>query len=719
MFDNIKVVKRDGKKVDFDGTKIAIAIKKGFDSVQTEENPKYTENDVNKVFNLVISDILKLNVDKIKIEEIQDMIELRLKNTGYQDVYESFSEYRERRSQSRKIFFEEKQQHKFLKALEDLSLKTNNINGHVKNSLETMVDYGSTISKEFAKAYMVKKKISDEVESGEIYIHDLNFMPVGTTTSMQIDLEKLFSSGFNAKGIHIREPKDIMSYSALAVQVMTIDEKEQHGCQSIPNFDYYMAPGVLKTFKKQFKQTLDGMLEYSDFGIFAATNGIEREIEKIESISFDISIFDKYSRDSEQLKRMFRIAYKISLDITKNKVAQAMEAFVHNINVITSNGVKEKSYPTINLGTDISSEGRIVTYELLNAIDDGVDDSIKLKSPLVIFKIKEEINYKEKDINYDLYKKAIEIANRKGYPYFSFLDASFNKKYYIQGDKNTEIAYNATNMRVIDNVIDQDKEITPGRGNLSYTTINLPRIAIKNSNRINILNNESKEINKKISNEKQFENFFNELEDRMNMVKDELLDRFEIQGNKKAFELPFLIKEGIWIDGEKVKDEDKIRKVIKQGTLSIGFIGLEETLQALLGQNRVESKDAEKLGIQIVKFMRNKTDEFSNKYNLNFTLIGIDDDELCEKFITMDKAIYGKLEGITDKKAYTNAFYIAQNTKIAIEEKIKIEATYHTYTNGGHILKIKLNGKDRNSAKIENILKIMKENNVGYAKIIK
>ena len=264
MFENIKVVKRDGKKVDFDGTKIAIAIKKGFDSVNIGEQEKYTENDINKVYNLVIREILALNPEKIKIEEIQDMIEENLKKENYLDVYKSFSEYRERRAQSRKIFYDEKKQHKFLKALEDLTLKTSSREIDINTPLELMVDYGSTVSREFAKAYIVKKKIAEAQDIGDIHIHDLNFMPLGTTTSSQIDLSKLFDEGFDTKNVHIREPKNIMSYSALAVLAITLNQKEQHGCQAIPAFDYYMSRGVLYTFKKKFKQTIDDILSYTE-----------------------------------------------------------------------------------------------------------------------------------------------------------------------------------------------------------------------------------------------------------------------------------------------------------------------------------------------------------------------------------------------------------------------------------------------------------------------
>lgn len=691
MVENIKVIKRDGKKVDFDGTKIALAIKKGFDSINEESNKKYTENDVNKVYNLVINQIMALELDKIKIEEIQDMIEEKLRDENYLDVFKSFSEYRERRAQSRRIFLEEKKQHKFLKALEDLTLKTSSNENENNTPLELMVDYGSTVSREFAKAYIVKKKVAELQESGEIHIHDLNFMPLGTTTTSQINLLSLFDEGFKTKNICIREPQNIMSYSALAVIAITLNQKEQHGCQSIPAFDYYMAPGVLKTFKKQFQETINDILAYTDLDKFAAINGIEREIERLETIKFDIAIFDRYSRDSEQLKRVFRIAYESTLRKLEKTVVQAVEAFVHNINTIDSRGMKSKLYPSINIGTDISPEGRLITKKILDAID---YDST---SPVVIFKVKEGINFNTEDPNYDLYKKAIDISSRRLYPNFSFLDSTYNKKFYMTNNPDREVAYNTMNLRVMDNVIDDDRAIASKRGIISYTTINLPRIGIKNSN--NKLDN--------------YESFFNELEEKMDIVKDQLLDRFEKQGNKKVYEFPFLIGEGILLDGEKAKPEDKIRKVIKQSSMGIGFLGLEECLIALTGYTRTQNKQTKKLGLKIIDFMRNKVNEYSNKYNLNFVLIGVDDKKVSEEFMALDKAIYGKLEKVTDKEFYTESFYIPEGEKL--EEKIEIEAPYHELTNGGHIINLRL--EEKSPEAVETILKRLKEKNVGYASV--
>ena len=709
----MKVIKRDGKKVDFDGTKIAIAIKKGFDSINAdEEKNKYDETDVNKIYNLVIDEINKKNLEKISIEEIQDLIEEKLKEKNYTDVFESFSGYRERRAQARTLFYEEKKQHKFLKALEDLTLRKEFSNKIVLSPYEMMVDYGSTVSHEFAKAYNLKKKFTDLHDSGEIHIHDLNFMPLGTTTSSQINLLKIFDEGFNTRNLHIREPQDIMSYAALAVLVMNLNQKEQHGGQGIPAFDYYMAPGVVKTFKKQFKQTLYDIFIYTDLDKFVATNGIEREIEKIEHIDFDIEIFDKYSRDAIQVKRAFRVAYKIAMEKTSKVVSQAMEAFVHDTNVMNTNG-KEKIYPCINLGTDISMEGRMVTSKILDSIDFGIQNENKVLSPIVIFKVKEGINFNKEDKNYDLYKKAIEIATRRKYPEFSFLDADFNKKFYKPNEADSEIAYNSSCMRVMENIIDEDKQFASQRGVISYATINLARIGIKNSPVLKIeeFNGIIDTNTKKIYQEKIYEDFYNELEEKLNIIKDELLDRFEKQASQQAKEFPFFIGQGVWLDGDRAKDEDRIRKVIKHGSLGIGFVGLEECISALTGETRKDSKNAQKLGLNIVEFMANKTNEFCNKYNLNFRLIGIEDDDVIVKFITNDKAIYGTIKSVTDKEKYANSFHCNEKD---IKTKMDLEAPYHELTNGGHVFEMDCASVTENE--LEKLLQYAKEKNIGLVK---
>ncbi len=711
----LKVVKRNGKKVDFDGSKIAVAIKKGFDSlIREDEEPKYNEKDIQKVYQNVMKTIDKeyKDAEKIKIEEIQDLIEASLQKLKYEDVYKSFSEYRERRTASRQLFADEKKMHKFLKSLEGLGLKSaseedakrENANIDGNSAMGTMLQYGSTVSKEFAKAYLMKKKFADAHDNGDIHIHDMDFLAMGTTTCMQIDLNKLFKNGFSTGHGHLRSPKDIMSYGALAAIAIQSNQNDQHGGQSIPAFDFYMAPGVLKTFKKQFKQAVYELLDFSDFINFVNMDKVEKEIDKLESIELDINMFESFFKGSEEVRKVFTKAYENALAKTDRQTYQAMEAFVHNLNTMHSRAGAQVPFSSINFGTDISPEGRMVTRNYLLSVDAGLGKNETPIFPISIFKVKEGVNYNKEDPNYDLFKLSCKVSAKRLFPNFSFLDSSFNKPYYKEGDFATEVCYMGCRTRVIGNVADPNKEITPGRGNLSFTSINLPRLGIKHG----IITNEKTDM----------KGFYEELGNLMDLVKDQLLERFEIQCNKRIYNFPFLLEQGVWLDSEKLKPEDRLRKVLKHGTLSIGFIGLAECLKALIGEHHGESDKAQKLGLEIIGFMRKKCDEYSQEYKLNFTCLATPAEGLSGRFVNIDKAIYGKIKGVTDREYYTNSFHIPVYYNISIVDKLKKEGKYHKLTNAGHISYIELDGDTtENLEAFEKIVRTMKECDIGYGAI--
>ena len=713
---SISVIKRNGKKTNFDGSKIAVAIKKGFDSVNTDEEKKYNEKDIQKVYQKVIKRIDKeyvsKNIDKIKIEEIQDLIEDELKKCGYEDVYESFSEYRERRAASRLAFADEKKMHKFLKSLEGLGLKSaseenakrENANIDGNSAMGTMLQYGSTVSKEFAKAYLMKKKFAEAHDAGDIHIHDMDFLAMGTTTCMQIDLNKLFKNGFSTGHGHLRPPKDIMSYGALAAIAIQSNQNDQHGGQSIPAFDYYLAPGVLMTFKKQFKQSVYELLDFSDFISFVNMDRVAKEIDKLTSIEFDLSIFEGIYKESREVKRIFEKAYDIALAKTDRTTYQAMEAFVHNLNTMHSRAGAQVPFSSINFGTDTSPEGRMVIKNYLLSVDAGLGKGETPIFPISIFKVKEGVNYNKEDPNYDLFRLSCKVSAKRLFPNFSFIDSPFNKQYYKEGDFTTEVGYMGCRTRVLANVADPNKAVTPGRGNLSFTTINLPRLGIKHG----IITNEKTDL----------KGFFDELEELMDMVKDQLLERFEIQCSKKMYNFPFLLGQGVWLDSEKLKPNDRLRKILKHGTLSIGFIGLAECLKALIGKHHGESEEAQKLGLKIIKFMRDKCDQYAKEYNLNFTCLATPAEGLSGRFTNIDKAIYGRIKGVTDREYYTNSFHVPVYYNISVIDKIKKEAPYHAFTNAGHISYIELDGDAVNNIDaFEQIIRLMKENNMGYAAI--
>ena len=717
---NLTVIKRNGKKVDFDGAKIALAIKKGFDHVTVtngdDEEKKYTEKDIQIVYKEVISRMEHdfKDQEKIKIEQIQDLIEEALKKKGYDDVYEHFSEYRERRNQSRLLFSEEKKLHKFLKTIEGLGLKSANEDNNKRENanvdgdtaMGTMLQYGSTVSKEFAKSYLMKSRFSEAHDSGAIHIHDMDFLPMGTTTCMQIELDRLFKNGFSTGHGHLREPQDIISYSALAAIAVQSDQNDQHGGQSIPAFDFYLAPGVLKTFKKQYKQQIYDLLDYEDMLSFINMDKLAKEIDKLNSIELDATIFDSYCKESEILKQGFHKAYEKALAKTNRATYQAMEAFVHNLNTMHSRAGAQVPFSSINFGTDTSAEGRMVIENFLLATEEGLGKGETPIFPVSIFKVKEGVNYNPSDKNYDLFKLACRVSAKRLFPNFSFLDAPFNLEYYKEGDYRTEVGYMGCRTRVMADVTDLDNQTTGGRGNLSFTSINLPRIGIKHG------------ICLKEREKADMEGFYQELGEMMDLVKDQLLERFELQCSKHPYNFPFLIEQGLWAGGEKLGPNDRLRRILKHGTLTIGFIGLAETLKALIGKHHGESEEAQKLGLEIIKFMRNRCDEYCKEYNLNFTLIATPAEGLSGRFVNIDKAIYGKIKGVTDRDYYTNSFHVPVYYNTSIKNKLYTEAPYHNLTNGGHISYIELDGDTVNNVEaFESVIRMMKEAGIGYGAI--
>ena len=711
--DYLTVIKRSGKKVEWNGTKIAIAIKKAFDSLEKGEEKSYSEKDVNKVYNAVIKRIEKeyKNEEKIKIEAIQDLIEAELQKQGYPDVYKAFADYRERRNVSRQVFFGEKKQHKFLKALESLGLKSSyeenakreNANVDGDTAMGTMLQYGSTVSKEFAKAYLMKPKFAEAHDNGDIHIHDMDFLPMGTTTCCQIDLRKLFKNGFSTGHGYLREPKDIISYTALAAIAIQANQNDQHGGQAIPAFDYYMAPGVLCTFKKQLKQAIYDYLDLTDFEYFINMDRVAKEIDKIKTIDIDLSMFDPFTKDSEQLKRLFKKAYDKAYEKTDRQTYQAMEAFIHNLNTMHSRAGAQVPFSSINFGTDTSPEGRMVMKNYLLATDAGLGNHETPIFPISIFKVKEGVNYNPGEPNYDLFRLACEVSAKRLFPNFSFIDAPFNLEYYDPNNFETEVGYMGCRTRVLGNSVDPNKSITPGRGNLSFTSINLPRLGIKHGI---------------VSGETDLDGFFKELGELMDLVKDQLLERFEIQCSKRIYNFPFLLGQGVWIDSEKLKPTDRLRKVLKHGTLTVGFIGLAECLKALIGKHHGESEEAQELGLKIIGFMRKKTDEYSKEYNLNFSLIATPAEGLSGRFTNIDKAVYGKIKGVTDRDYYTNSFHVPVYYNISAVKKIQLEAPYHAFTNGGHISYVELDGDTAmNVDAFEKIIRVMHDNGIGYGAI--
>lgn len=703
-----KIRKRDGREVPFNIEKISNAIFKAAQAVGGQD------------YNISLELAEKVAIiasEKFKgttpgVEDIQDIVEKVLIESGHAKTAKEYILYRAERSRIREM------NTRLMKVFEDLTfkeakeidLKRENANINCDTPMGTMLKYGSESAKQFYDLFVLNPAHSRAHKSGDIHIHDLDFLTL-TTTCCQIDIVELFKDGFSTGHGFLREPNDILSYSALACIAIQSNQNDQHGGQSIPNFDYGMAIGVRKTYKKLYRENLKKSMELmvEDIDLEGNLDNVFRVLEEeymlVPSLDNNKQYKDREKEylkelidDEELIEKIQRFAEKTALRDTEKRTYQAMEALIHNLNTMHSRAGAQIPFSSINYGTDTSPEGRMAIKNLLLATEKGLGNGETPIFPIQIFKVKEGINYNKDDINYDLFKLACRVSAKRLFPNFSFIDAPFNLKYYKEGHPETEVAYMGCRTRVIGNVYDPSREIVYGRGNLSFTTINLPRLGIESNGDIKA--------------------FYSKLDETMNLVIEQLIERYEIQARKKVKNYPFLMGQGIWIDSDKLSMEDEIREVLKHGTLSIGFIGLAECLKALIGCHHGESEEAQSLGLEIVRFMRNKVDDISRQYKMNFTLLATPAEGIAGRFVKIDREIYGSLEGITDREYYTNSFHIPVYYKIKAFDKIRLEAPYHELTNAGHITYIELEGDpSQNLEAFEKIVRAMKELGIGYGSI--
>ena len=645
------------------------------------------------------------------VEQIQDVVEKVLVEEGHARTAKEYILYRAERTRIREM------NTKLMKIYEDLTfkpakdndVKRENANIDGDTAMGTMLKYGSEGAKQFYEMYFLKPEHAKAHKEGDIHIHDLDFLTL-TTTCCQIDIDRLFTKGFSTGHGFLREPNDIASYSALACIAIQANQNDQHGGQSIPNFDYGMAKGVAKTYKRLYKENLERALEL--------LTDLENPKEKAEDIikqASDLSgSFPKLDSNLKYEEEEFKIlssligeklatkirkfAAKHAYAETDRRTYQAMEALIHNLNTMHSRAGAQVPFSSINYGTDTSAEGRMVIKNVLLATEAGLGNNETAIFPIHIFKVKEGINYNKEDKNYDLFKLACRVSAKRLFPNFSFLDAPFNSVYYKPGHPETEIAYMGCRTRVMANSYDPSREIVNGRGNLSFTSVNLPRLAIESHGNIEL--------------------FYEKLDEKVDLIIDQLLERFELQAQKLVRNFPFLMGQGVWIDSEKLSPNDEIREVLKHGTLTLGFIGLAECLKSLTGKHHGESEESQKLGLEIVSYMRRRMDEATKKYGLNFSLIATPAEGLSGRFVKLDAKRYGKIPGVTDREYYTNSFHIPVYYGITAYDKIKLEAPYHALTNGGHISYVELDGDvSQNLEAFEKVVRCMKESGIGYGSI--
>ena len=650
------------------------------------------------------------------VEQIQDVVEEKLIAADYAKTAKAYILYRAEHQRLREMDDELVKIYQDLtfKPAEDADLKRENANINADTAMGTMLKYGSEGAKSFYDKYVIPPEIAKAHADGDIHIHDKDFYTL-TETCCQIDLIKLFDGGFSTGHGYLREPKDIRSYAALACIAIQANQNEMHGGQSVPNFDYAMALGVRKTYRKQYAaaftqyfEVRHGMAHEDAAQLTAAVQAALGDVRMGTADAYADRVEEflpRHQRESgfeeiiaEEARDAAEYAARTAWRETDNATKQAMEALVHNLNTMNSRAGAQVPFSSLNYGTDTSPEGRMAIRNLLEATEEGLGDGETPIFPVHIFKVKEGVNYNEGDPNYDLFKHAMRCSAKRLFPNFSFLDAPFNLQYYKPGDYNSEVAYMGCRTRVMGNVHDPAREVTCGRGNLSFTSINLPRLGI-----------EAKGDIKK---------FYELLDARLALVEEQLMHRFKIQCSKKAYNYPFLMGQGVWIDSEKLDRNDSVAEVLKHGTLSVGFIGLAETLKALTGKHHGESEESWKLGYEIIRYMRECLDKKSRETGLNWTLLATPAEGLSGRFLRIDQKRYGKIEGVTDREYYTNSFHIPVYYNISAFRKIQKEAPFHALTNAGHISYVELDGDIcKNIDAFESVIRCMKEAGIGYGSV--
>ena len=708
MITSIK--KRDGRIVPFDQEKIEQAIEKSFMASGSQKSQETAQ----ELAGVVVQEIERdENLPAVpSVEQVQDVVERVLIERGFVRSAKSYILYRAERSRVREM------NTRLMKIFEDIAykdaidsdIKRENANINGDTAMGSMLKFGSEGAKQFYDMFVLNPDHARAHREGDIHIHDLDFLTL-TTTCCQIDIRKLFKGGFSTGHGTLREPNDISSYAALCCIAIQSNQNDQHGGQSVVNFDYGMADGVKKTFVRLYRQNLARALmllsgledpESELKGVIAGI-GEKQDLQPTLEGCGDyfaaerLALAPRFGEEAE-IQKAQEFAHYRAVKETDRATYQAMEALIHNLNTMHSRAGAQTPFSSINYGMDTSPEGRMVMKNIMLATEAGLGGGETPIFPIHIFKVKEGINFNDGEPNYDLFKLACRVSAKRLFPNFSFIDAPYNLQYYKPGHPETEIAYMGCRTRVIGNHYDPTREIVNGRGNLSFTSINLPRLAIKAKGDIEV--------------------FFEDLDRKMDLVIDQLNERFEIMANKTMRNFPFLMGEGVWIDSEKLGVDEDTPIENKMRTLSVGFIGLAETLKSLTGEHHGQSEKARVLGLEIISHMRSRMDEESAKRGLNFSLLATPAEGLSGRFVKLDKARFGTIPGVTDRDYYTNSFHVPVYFPISAYDKIRIEAPYHALTNAGHISYIEMDGDPtENLEAFEKVIRCMKENGIGYGSV--
>ena len=705
------IVERDGRKVSFNEDKISNAIRKALISAHPDDKStsQYEEDLVEKLTRRVVSDIEKQNLEEPSVENTQDIIEKVLIQEGMASEAKNFILYRQNRTNVRNYNTDLTKIYRDLtsKSTADMDLKRENANIDANAPMGLMLRFGSEGSKDYVRRYVLRPEHSIAHSRGDIHIHDLDFYML-TINCCQIGLKDLFKRGFSTGHGFLREPQSIQSAAALCCIAIQSNQNDMHGGQSIPLFEYDLAPYVAISYSKHLCKVICICLRNDEADVSEIKEYCKELYDKYDTCLSDevqalikakvLEVLKKYDTDELDVTKNVDYIMSEAIKLTERETYQAMEALIHNLNSMQSRAGAQVPFSSINYGTGTQPEHRMIMKNVLLATDAGLGGGETPIFPVQIFKVKDGINTKKGDPNYDLFELACKVSAKRLFPNFSFLDAPYNAQYYKPGHPETEVALMGCRTRVVSNYYDKTKEIIPGRGNLSFTTINLPRLAIEAHGSIS--------------------KFFESLDKMIYMVFDQLMDRFEIIAKKQVLNYPFLMGQGVWVDSDRLNPEDTIEDVIKNGTMSVGFIGLAECLVALIGKHHGESKEAYDLGYKIIKHMRDLTDKHTVDTGLNFSLFSTPAEGLSGRFVKIDKRLYGSIPGVTDREYYTNSFHVPVYYEISAADKIKTEGPFHALCNAGSISYIEMDGDlTKNVEAFKNVILYMKECGVGYGSI--
>lgn len=669
------VVKRDGRIVGYNEEKIKAAIRKAMLTTDLGEDEGLIQR--------ITDRISARGSERMTVEEIQDMVELELMESPRKEVAKRYIAYRDQRSIARRA----KTTDIFREIIEAKStdVTRENANMNADSPAGMMMKFASETTKPFVDDYLLTEEARQAVRHNYIHIHDKDYYPTKSLTCVQHPLDKILQNGFIAGHGESRPAKRIETASVISCISLETAQNEMHGGQAIPAFDFYLAPFVRSSFIEEVK-TLEKLTG--------------QDLSKL----YNIELKDFINKELDGLEGEERLLQH-AINRTVGRVHQAMEAFIHNMNTIHSRGGNQVVFSSINYGTDTSAEGRCIVRELLHSTYEGVGNGATAIFPIQIWKKKRGVNFCEGDPNYDLYRLACKVTARRFFPNFVNLDASFNQHEKWRADDPERYKYEVATMgcrtRVFENRYGEKTSI--GRGNLSFTTINLVRLAI-----------ECMPI--KDSTER-IELFFHKLDEVLDITARQLNDRFEFQKTALAKQFPLLMSK-LWNGGEKLQPTDTIEPVINQGTLGIGFIGLAECLVALTGKHHGESEEAQALGLKIVGHMRSRANEYSEKFAHNYSVLATPAEGLSGKFTTRDRKSFGILPGITDKIYYTNSNHVPVYYHCSPRHKAEVEAPYHEMTRGGHIFYVEIDGDaTHNPDAVSSIVDLMDQYNIGYCSV--